>query len=74
MRRLKLIDRYRRYFRFVRFSLGLDEGKEFLTGSEALEGFDWDDFWRFAKRQTLTGACLREYSDCRRSVHLGWNC
>ncbi len=55
MRRLKLIDRYRRYFRFVRFSLGLDEGKEFLTGSEALEGFDWDDFWRFAKRQTLTG-------------------
>ncbi len=40
--------------RFVQFSLGLCEGEEFTSG-KALEGFDWDDFHRFARKQTLTG-------------------
>lgn len=42
------------YFRFIQFSLGLDEGKSFLS-SKALEGFDWDAFYRFAKKQALVG-------------------
>ena len=45
---------FRLYFRFVQFSLGLDEGKEFLSG-KALEDFDWDAFFRFAKKQALVG-------------------
>lgn len=42
------------YFRFVQFSLGIYEGKEFLDGS-ALKGFDWATFYEFAKKQTLVG-------------------
>ena len=42
------------YFRFIQFSLGLYEGKEFLMG-EALEGFDWEAFYYFAKKQALIG-------------------
>lgn len=42
------------YFRFVQFSLGIYEGKEFLDGS-ALKGFDWAAFYEFAKKQTLVG-------------------
>ena len=42
------------YFRFVQFSLGVYEGKEFLDGS-ALKGFDWAAFYEFAKKQTLVG-------------------
>lgn len=42
------------YFRFVQFSLGIYEGKEFLEGS-ALKGFDWAAFYEFAKKQTLVG-------------------
>ena len=42
------------YFRFLQFSLGLDDGKEFLSG-EALVNFDWKDFYHFCKRQTLVG-------------------
>lgn len=42
------------YFRFVQFSLGVYEGKEFLDGS-ALKGFDWAAFYEFAKKQTLIG-------------------
>jgi len=42
------------YFRLIQFSLGVYDGKEFLSG-EALRGFDWDAFHRFAKRQTLVG-------------------
>lgn len=45
---------YEIYFQFVRFSLGLDEGKQFLDGT-ALREFDWNDFLEFAKRQTLLG-------------------
>ena len=45
---------YRIYFRFIQFSLGLYEGKEFLDGS-VLQGFDLDAFYDFAKRQTLVG-------------------
>ena len=45
---------YRDYFRFIQFALGLYEGKEFLTG-EALKGFDWKAFYRFAQKQTLVG-------------------
>ena len=42
------------YFRFIQFSLGVYEGKEFLDGS-ALKGFDWNAFYEFAKKQTLIG-------------------
>ena len=42
------------YFRFLQFSLGLYDGREFLSG-ETLADFDWNDFYRFAKKQTLTG-------------------
>ena len=42
------------YFRFLRFSLGLYEGREFLSG-EALKSFDWESFFRFSQEQTLTG-------------------
>ncbi len=45
---------YQLYFRFIQFSLGLYEGKEFLSG-EALKGFDWKAFYRFAKKQALVG-------------------
>ena len=51
--RIGMMD-YRIYFRFIQFSLGLYEGKEFLDGS-VLQGFDWDAFSDFAKRQTLVG-------------------
>ena len=42
------------YFRFLQFSLGLYDGKEFLS-EETLGNFDWNAFYRFAKKQTLTG-------------------
>lgn len=42
------------YFHFLQFSLGLYDGKEFLSG-ETLVNFDWNAFYRFAKKQTLTG-------------------
>lgn len=42
------------YFRFLQFSLGLYDGKEFLSG-EALVNFDWNAFYLFCKRQTLVG-------------------
>ena len=45
---------YRCYFKFLRFSLGLYEGDEFLHG-KVLEGFDWNEFHRFAQSQTLVG-------------------
>ncbi len=42
------------YFRFIQFSLGVYEGKEFLDGS-ALKDLDWNSFYEFAKKQTLVG-------------------
>ena len=42
------------YFRFIQFSLGIYEGKEFLDGS-ALKDLDWVAFYEFAKKQTLVG-------------------
>lgn len=42
------------YFRFIQFSLGIYEGKEFLDGS-ALKDLDWNTFYEFAKKQTLVG-------------------
>ena len=42
------------YFRFIQFSLGVYEGKEFLDGS-ALKDLDWAVFYEFAKKQTLVG-------------------
>ena len=45
---------YQLYFRFIQFSLGLYDGNEFLSG-KALECFDWETFYRFAKKQALTG-------------------
>ncbi len=45
---------YNLYFRFIQFSLGLYDGREFLDGT-ALRGFDWEAFYRFANEQTLAG-------------------
>ena len=45
---------YSIYFRFIQFSLGLYEGREFMDGS-ALRCFNWDAFYDFARRQTLVG-------------------
>lgn len=42
------------YFRFLQFSLGLCDGTEFLSG-KALKDFDWNKFYTFATKQTLTG-------------------
>lgn len=42
------------YFRFIRFALGVYEGREFVDGS-ALKDFDWAAFYEFAQKQTLTG-------------------
>ncbi len=36
------------YFRFIQFSLGVYEGKEFLDGS-ALKDLDWNTFYEFAR-------------------------
>lgn len=42
------------YFRFLQFSLGLYDGRDFLSG-ETFVNFDWNAFYRFAKKQTLIG-------------------
>lgn len=54
---MKLRLSYDRYIKFIRFSLGLYEGKEFLTGG-ALGDFDWSAFYNFCKKQTLTGVAF----------------
>ena len=54
---MKLRLSYDRYIKFIRFSLGLYEGKEFLTGG-ALVDFDWSAFYNFCKMQTLTGVAF----------------
>lgn len=48
------MNRQNAYFHFIQFSLGLYDGKEFLSG-EVLKDFDWEMFFLFAKTQTLLG-------------------
>ena len=48
------------YFRFIQFSLGVYEGKEFLDGS-ALKDLDWNTFYEFAKKQTLVGVVFPDF-------------
>ena len=45
---------YDTYFGFLRFALGIDDGKK-LTDGDALSGFDWMSFYDFARKQTLVG-------------------
>ena len=45
------------YYKFIQFALGTYEGKEFLDGS-ALQRFDWQRFYAFAKKQTLAGIVM----------------
>ena len=45
------------YSRFIRFSLGIYEGREFLDGT-ALRNFDWNAFYDFVKKQTLVGVAF----------------
>lgn len=45
------------YFRFIRFSLVIYEGREFLDGT-ALRNFDWKAFYDFVKKQTLVGVAF----------------
>lgn len=49
------------YYKFIQFALGTYEGKEFLDGS-ALNGFDWQRFYAFAKKQTLVGIIMEGIS------------
>ncbi len=68
---------YEIYFRFVQFSLGLDEGQRFLDGS-ALKDMDWHDFLEFAKKQTLLGVVFEGIQKLpkevapERDLLLGW--
>lgn len=55
------------YFRFIQFSLGIYEGKEFLDGT-ALCGFDWALLYRFAKKQMLMGVLMEGMSKLTKEV------
>ena len=59
-----------RYFRFLQFSLGLSGGKDFLSG-EALADFDWNFFYRFAKKQSLIGVLFDGIQKLPQGVRLG---
>ena len=59
-----------RYFRFLQFSLGLSDGKDFLSG-EALADFDWNSFYRFAKKQSLIGVLFDGIQKLPQGVRLG---
>ena len=37
------------YYKFIQFSLGIYDGREFIDGS-ALTGFDWERFFGFARK------------------------
>ena len=55
------------YYKFIQFALGTYEGKEFLDGS-ALNGFDWQRFYNFAKKQTLVGIIMEGISRLPKAV------
>ena len=55
------------YYKFIQFALGTYEGKEFLDGS-ALQGFDWQRFYAFAKKQTLAGIVMDGISRLPKAV------
>ena len=55
------------YYKFIQFALGTYEGKEFLDGS-ALNGFDWQRFYDFAKKQTLVGIIMEGISRLPKAV------
>ena len=55
------------YYKFIQFALGTYEGKEFLDGS-ALNGFDWQRFYIFAKKQTLVGIIMEGISRLPKAV------
>lgn len=55
------------YYKFIQFALGTYEGKEFLDGS-ALNGFDWQRFYDFAKKQTLEGIIMEGISRLPKAV------
>ena len=59
------------YFRFIQFSLGIYEGKEFLDGS-ALKGFDWNAFYEFAKKQTLVGVVFDFFAGTVERAPMWW--
>ena len=62
------------HFRFIQFSLGVYEGREFLDGS-ALKELDWNTFYEFAKKQTLVGVVFDMASkNYLRMQHRIWNC
>ncbi len=49
---------YETYFSFMRFALGIDDGKKLTDGND-LSGFDWMSFYDFARKQTLVGVLFR---------------
>lgn len=55
------------YYKFIQFALGTYDGKEFLDGS-ALNGFDWQRFYDFAKKQTLVGIIMEGISRLPKAV------
>ncbi len=42
------------YYRFIRFSLGIEPAVDILDG-DSLIGFDWEAFYSFSMRQTMLG-------------------
>ena len=55
------------YYKFIQFSLGIYDGREFVDGS-ALTGFDWERFFGFARKQTLVGIIMEGISKLPKSV------
>ena len=55
------------YFRFIQFSLGIYEGKEFLDAT-ALRGFCWMRLYSFAKKQMLVGVLMEGISKLPKEV------
>lgn len=55
------------YYRFIRFSLGVYEGMEFLEGA-ALRGFDWKKLYAFSVKQKLVGVVMEGISKLPKEV------